>query len=70
MPRGPAAVQHHAGDDLISFRRSRFSFLSSRGSSLYFQKKPGGALGEMETVTVLKQQPLIDLELSTPARYS
>jgi hypothetical protein len=40
------------------------SFLSSNLS----QRKAGGAQGEMETIQLLKLQPMIDLEFSTPAR--
>jgi hypothetical protein len=32
------------------------------------QRKSGGSEGEMEVVTVLRRQPLIDLEMSTPNR--
>ena len=38
------------------------------GLSVTFQKKPGGNVGEMETITILTYQSLIELELSTPAR--
>ncbi len=37
-------------------------------SSNLSQRKPGGAQGEMETIQLLKLQPMIDLEFSTPAR--
>ena len=37
-------------------------------SSNLSQRKAGGAQGEMETIQLLKLQPMIDLEFSTPAR--
>ena len=36
--------------------------------SVTFQKKPGGNVGEMETITILTYQSVIELELSTPSR--
>ena len=41
---------------------------SSSLSSNLSQRKAGGAQGEMETIQLLKFQPMIDLEFSTPAR--
>lgn len=42
---------------------------SSHRSSTSHQPKPGGAPGETEIVTLLRLQPLIDLDVSTPARW-
>ena len=61
VPYRQSAVQHHAGKHPHLLCTLQFHPTSG-------QKKPGGGQGEMETITILAYQPLIDLEVSTPSR--
>ena len=61
VPYRQSAVQHVAGK-----HPHLLCTLQLHPTSV--QKKPGGWQGEMETITILTYQPLIDLEVSTPSR--
>ena len=67
MPHWRPAVQHHPGAKIPFSLRAAIPPIFNPTTA---QKKPGGGEGEMETITILTYQPLIDLEVSTPSRCS